>query len=81
MEHEFLFAPWSGPEGALPYDGKSQQVEEDKVKGLQGVEDLRPRQTVTARFTLAEGRYILFCNEPGHYHDDMRANLMVGAAK
>ncbi|PMS36683.1 cupredoxin domain-containing protein [Trinickia symbiotica] len=81
MEHEFLFAPWSGPDSALPYDGKTQQVKEDKVNGLQGVEDLRPRQTVAARFTLTEGRYVLFCNEPGHYHDDMRANLIVGAAK
>ncbi|WP_434667063.1 hypothetical protein P5W99_38175 [Paraburkholderia sp. A3BS-1L] len=79
-EHEFLFAPWSGPDGALPYDKKTQQVDEDKVKGLEGIEDLRPRETVTGRFALNEGRYIVFCNEPGHYHDDMRANLIVGAA-
>jgi uncharacterized cupredoxin-like copper-binding protein len=81
MQHEFLFAPWAGPDGALPYDKRSQQVEEDKVKGLQGVDDLRPRETVTARFTLKKGRYIAFCNEPGHFHDAMRANLIVGATK
>lgn len=81
MQHEFLFAPWAGSDGALPYDKHAQQVDENKVKGLQGVEDLRPLETVTARFTLKEGRYIVLCNEPGHYRDYMRANLIVGAGK
>lgn len=80
-KHEFLFAPWSGPESALPYDDKSQQVDENKMKGLEGVEDLRPRETVTARFALQKGRYVVFCNEPGHYRDAMRTDLIVGAAK
>lgn len=81
MQHEFMIAPWSAHDGALPYDAKSQQVEEDKLKGLQGVEDLRPGETVTARFTLKSGPYVVFCNEPGHFRDAMRANLIVGDAK
>lgn len=79
--HEFMFARRANPDAALPYDTKTQQVEEDAIKGLQGIEDLRPRETVTAEFTLAKGRYIVFCNEPGHYRDGMRTEFVVGAGQ
>lgn len=79
--HEFMFAMRTKPGDALPYNAKTQQVEEDAIKGLEGIEDLRPRETVTAEFTLAKGRYVVFCNEPGHYRDGMRTELIVGAAK
>ena len=78
-KHEFLIVPWSGSDATLPYDAKTQQVKEDKLDGLQGVEDLNPRETVTARFILKPGRYIAFCNEPGHYHEAMRADLIAVA--
>lgn len=79
--HEFMFALRANPKSALPYDTKTQQVQEDAIKGLQGIEDLRPRETVTAEFTLAKGRYIVFCNEPGHYRDGMRTEFVVGTSK
>lgn len=79
--HEFLFARWTRPADALPYDKKTQQVREDALKGLQGIEDLRPRDTVTAQFTLGKGRYVVFCNEPGHYRDGMETDFVVGAGK
>jgi len=81
MKHEFLILPWTGSDTALPYDAKTQQVAEEKLNRLQGVEDLSPRETVTARFTLKQGRYLVFCNEPGHYRDAMRASLLVSGAK
>jgi uncharacterized cupredoxin-like copper-binding protein len=81
MKHEFLIVPWTGADAALPYDAKTQQVAEDKLKGLRGVEDLNPRETVTARFALKKGRYVVFCNEPGHYRDDMRSDFVVGGAR
>ena len=48
--HEFLFAMRAKPDNPLPYDTKTQQIEEDAIKGLEGIEDLRPRETVTAQF-------------------------------
>lgn len=81
LKHEFLILPWTASDAALPYDTKTQQVEEDKLKGLEGVEDLKPRETVTARFVLKPGRYVVFCNEPGHYRDDMRTSLVVSDPK
>ncbi|HDR9483041.1 TPA: hypothetical protein QDC20_000134 [Burkholderia aenigmatica] len=80
MKHEFLILPWSGSDAALPYSAKTQQVAEDQLKGLQGVEDLSPRETVTARFSLKAGRYLVFCNEPGHYRAAMHTDLLVGIA-
>ena len=79
--HEFLFAKRANPNGALPYDKKTQQVQEDDIKGLQGIEDLRPHETVTAQFTLDKGQYVVFCNEPGHYRSGMRTEFVVGASK
>lgn len=79
--HEFMFAMRSKPGDALPYDAKTQQVEENAIKGLEGIEDLLPHETVTAEFTLAKGRYIVFCNEPGHYRGGMRTEFDVGGAK
>lgn len=81
IKHEFLFARWQKPDGALPYDEKTQQVQEDAVKGLEGVEDLRPHESVTAQFTLSKGRYVVFCNEPGHYRSGMHADFIVGSAR
>lgn len=80
-KHEFLFAKRSKPGDALPYDTKAQQVQEDGIKTLQGIEDLPPHETVTAQFTLDKGRYVVFCNEPGHYRSGMRTEFVVGAAK
>lgn len=77
--HEFLFARAPQAGEALPYDKKGQQVDENKIAGLQGVEDLRPRETVTAQFNLDKGRYVAFCNEPGHFRSGMRAEFDVGA--
>ena len=80
-KHEFLFARWSRPDDKLPYDAKTQQVQEDAVNGLEGVEDLNPHESVTAQFTLSKGRYVVFCNEPGHYRSGMHAEFVVGSAK
>lgn len=79
--HEFLFTRWTKPDDALPYDNKTQQVREDALKGLRGIEDLPPHETVTARFILGKGRYVAFCNEPGHYRDGMETEFIVGSGK
>jgi uncharacterized cupredoxin-like copper-binding protein len=81
LKHEFLILPWSNDGAALPYDQKTQQVNEARLSKLQGVEDLNPRETVTTRLVLKPGRYIAFCNEPGHFRDAMHARFIVDAKK
>ncbi|MFM0412258.1 MULTISPECIES: hypothetical protein [Paraburkholderia] len=81
MRHEFMIVPWTGPANALPYDSKTQQVEEDRLQAMQGVEDLLPGQTVTVRLSLSQGRYVAFCNEPGHYRDAMSSLFTVNRTR
>ncbi|BCG04643.1 hypothetical protein PPGU19_092110 (plasmid) [Paraburkholderia sp. PGU19] len=81
LKHEFMILPWSGSDSTIPYDPKTAQIEEGKLNGLQGVEDLDPRATVVARFTLKQGHYIVFCNEPGHFRHAMSADLVVSSGK
>lgn len=81
LKHEFMILPWSGSDSKIPYDPKTAQIEEGKLNELQGVEDLDPRETVVARFTLKQGHYIVFCNEPGHFKDAMSADFVVSSGK
>lgn len=67
LVHELLIAPWAGNLSSLPYDDKAQEVKEDAMKNLQGVEDMPIGQKVTLRLVLARGPYIVFCNQVGHY--------------
>lgn len=71
LMHEFLIASWTGKPGALPYDAKQQQVNEDDISGLQGVEDMPAGTKATLRLVLAPGKYIAFCDQPGHYRAGM----------
>jgi uncharacterized cupredoxin-like copper-binding protein len=69
--HEFLVLPWSGAITALPYDAKADQVDEDKLTGLQGLEDMKPGLEAKLRLVLPAGKYVVFCNQPGHYKAGM----------
>ena len=75
--HEFLIAPWKGAITKLPYNDKEGAVRESKVHQLQGVEDMKPGAEATLRLSLKPGRYVVFCNQPGHYKLGMEARFTV----
>jgi uncharacterized cupredoxin-like copper-binding protein len=75
--HEFLVLPWPGPISALPYDTIADQADEDKLKGLQGLDDMKPGLEAKLRLILRPGRYVLFCNQPGHYKGGMVRRFIV----
>ena len=75
--HEFLIAPWKGSITSLPYDTKASQAAEDKLTGLQGIEDMKPGQEATVRLVLRPGDYVVFCNQPGHYKMGMEQRFVV----
>jgi len=69
--HEFLVLPWPGAITALPYDAKADQVDENRLTGLQGLEDMKPGLEAKLRLVLPAGKYVVFCNQPGHYKAGM----------
>jgi len=77
LVHEFLIAPWSGPIAGLPYDAKEQNVQEDKVRNLQGIEDMPAGTKATILLNLPAGKYVVFCNQIGHYKMGMAAAFTV----
>jgi uncharacterized cupredoxin-like copper-binding protein len=77
QQHEFLIARWSGAITALPYDAKKTAVREDKLPDLQGVEDMPPGAKATLRLVLKPGKYVVFCNQAGHYKAGMERRLTI----
>lgn len=77
MMHEFLITPWKGKITALPYSKKEDGVIEEKLPHLAGVEDMKPGAHAILRLPLKAGRYVVFCNQPGHYKAGMVARFTV----
>lgn len=75
--HEFWVLPWPGALTALPYDTIADQADEDKVKGMQGLDDVKPGLEAKLRLILRPGRYVVFCNQPGHYKGGMVRRFIV----
>jgi uncharacterized cupredoxin-like copper-binding protein len=75
--HEFLITPWKGKTTALPYDAKESQVIEHKLTHLEGIEDMKPGAVAILRVPLKPGRYVVFCDQPGHYKLGMKARFTV----
>jgi uncharacterized cupredoxin-like copper-binding protein len=69
--HEFLITPWTHKITALPYSKKDSQVIEEKLPHLAGVEDMKPGAHAILRLPLKAGRYVVFCDQPGHYKAGM----------
>ena len=75
--HEFLITPWKGAITALPYDPGQAQVAEGKLAHLEGIEDMKPGAKAILRVPLKAGRYVVFCDQPGHYKLGMEARFTV----
>ena len=76
VDHELLLAIADTPD-ALPMDESGARVDEDKVKGLKELGDVHPGKTRSTTLTLKAGKYILFCNEAGHFKAGMYAAFTV----
>jgi uncharacterized cupredoxin-like copper-binding protein len=61
----------------LPIDAKQDRVVEKRVHPLGEISDLAPGKSGMLTVTLKAGTYVLFCNEPGHYHDGMATTITV----
>ncbi len=77
MVHEFLVLRTDLDPTAFPMEDDGTRVDEAKLKGIQEMGDLDPGKSGQLKVTLKPGRYVLFCNQPGHFKAGMVASLAV----
>jgi uncharacterized cupredoxin-like copper-binding protein len=58
-------------------DDDGARVDESKLGGIKELGDLQPGKSGEMQMTLIPGRYVLFCNQPGHFMAGMVATLSV----
>jgi uncharacterized cupredoxin-like copper-binding protein len=75
--HEFLIVRTSLDPNAFPMEGNELKVDEAKLKGIVELGDLSPGKVGEMRAVLKPGRYVMFCNQPGHFKAGMFAILAV----
>ncbi len=67
MVHEMVVSPIKNETEALPYNQAELAVDEDAIGTLGEVADLAPGKSGAITIDLKPGKYILYCNIPGHY--------------
>jgi uncharacterized cupredoxin-like copper-binding protein len=77
LVHELIVAPLKDPSNSLPYDKQNSDVDEAKAGSLGEVEERDPGMKGTVTLDLKPGKYVLFCNVPGHYMNGMWSVLTV----
>jgi uncharacterized cupredoxin-like copper-binding protein len=76
LVHAVLIARDNG-RSDLPYDARRDVVAERRAHSLGEVADLPAGKSGSLTLDLKPGKYVLFCNEPGHYKDGMVTHLTV----
>lgn len=69
--HEMIVAPVADVNTPLPYDASMERVDEEAAGHLGEVSELDPGASGKLTITLKPGKYILYCNIPGHYQSGM----------
>ena len=67
MIHEVIVARI--PEGTekLPYDETTQRADPDALLTFGSVKEIDPHKSASLTMELKPGKYLLYCNLPGHY--------------
>lgn len=64
--HELIVARLNG-EQKLPYDEKTQLVDQSALQNFGSVNEIDPSKSASLTLELKPGKYLLYCNLPGHY--------------
>ena len=75
--HELLLVRTDLAPDAFPMEADGTRANEKKLKGLKELGDLKQGQSHTVTVSLRPGRYVLLCNEPGHFKAGMFTTLTV----
>jgi uncharacterized cupredoxin-like copper-binding protein len=66
--HEMIITRLRDLTMLFPYSGSESKVDEDRMPDILGeVSELDPSKTAALRLDLKPGKYLLFCNVPGHF--------------
>jgi uncharacterized cupredoxin-like copper-binding protein len=77
IEHEFLVARLTVAPENVPFDENDGIVKEDALEGVRELGDLEPGSSGSMTLDLKPGKYLMFCNLPGHYKSGMYHVLTV----
>lgn len=76
-DHELLLVKTDLAATDFPMDASGTRVDEDKFKGLKELGDVHPGKSRDTTLTLKAGKYVLFCNEQGHFAAGMYIPFVV----
>ena len=66
--HEMIITRLRDLTMLFPYNSNESEVEEDRMADILGeVSELEPDKSAALRLDLKPGKYLLFCNIPGHF--------------
>jgi len=65
--HEMIVVPLKHGEKTLPYNKDENRVNEDEAGDLGEVSELDPGAHGTLVIPMKPGKYLLYCNVPGHF--------------
>lgn len=65
--HEVIVARLANGEQKLPYDETTQLVDESALQTFGAVKEIDPNKSAALTLELKPGKYLLYCNLPGHY--------------
>jgi len=77
LVHEMLVVKVKRFGEKLPYDAKTSEVIERRVRDLGEISDLKPGTSGALTLRLKAGFYVLLCNQPGHYKQGMWTRFTV----
>jgi uncharacterized cupredoxin-like copper-binding protein len=80
LKHEVLLVRTDLSPNDFPKTEDGLGVDEKKLRGLKELGEFEPGQSGAVTLSLKPGRYVVFCNQPGHFHAGMYRFLTVTTA-
>lgn len=75
--HEMLVVKVKDYHDGMTYDAHRVGLAEDSIKSLGEVSELTPGKTGHVTLNLQPGKYLLLCNQPGHFEEGMFTRLII----
>jgi len=67
LVHEVIVARVTDENEILTYDAAKGKVDEETIQTLGQIAEIDPNKSASMTLELKPGKYILYCNVPGHY--------------
>ena len=67
LVHEVIIARITDPNQKLAYDESEARVTDDALQTLGSINEIDPSKSASLTIDLRPGKYLLYCNLPGHF--------------